>query len=82
MSISICAAGSIYFASGKVKVKNRAAARRAAGGNFAAVILDDLFADGKTEAGAMGLTMRGEGLEKFVRNFRRDAGTGSRSFVR
>ena len=48
--------------------------------DFPTMIFDDFFANGKAQAGAVRLAMRGEGLEKFVGDFRRDAGTGVFNF--
>ena len=44
------------------------------------MILDDFFADGQAEAGAVRLAVRGEGLEQLVRDFRGNAGAGVLDF--
>ena len=65
-----------YFASGSAKQKIAPRLRLVARPNAAAVVFDDFFADGKAEAGAVGLAEGGEGLKKLVGDFGRDAGAG------
>src|SRR5881396_2277760 len=73
-----CGLGSSRLVQGQTERKDGAATRFAAGADLAQMVFDNLFANGKAEAGALRLAVSGEGFEQARRNFRRN--TSARIF--